>query len=63
MPSAVSSYSAPTYIELVPEELDLRVFRHQVDSLDGPVACWSYVTDGLRRHGQKDIVFTLRRGG
>ncbi|MBX7105166.1 MAG: hypothetical protein K1X57_13880 [Gemmataceae bacterium] len=61
MSVAVSTYNAPTFVELVPEDLDVRVFRHAVDSTSGPVPCWSYVTDGLRRYGQKDIVFTLRR--
>lgn len=61
MSVAVSPYNAPTFLELVPEELDLRVFRHTVETAAGPVSCWSYVTDGLRRLGQKDIVFTLRR--
>lgn len=60
MPNA-PSYAAPKYVALVPEELDVRVFRHSVDSVDGPVSCWSYVTDGLRRYGQKDVVFTVRR--
>lgn len=61
MPVAVSAYTAPTFLELVPEELDLRVFRHAIDTIDGPVPCWSYVSDGLRRFGQKEIVLTLRR--
>lgn len=59
--AAANAYAPPTFLELIPEELDVRVFHHTVDSPDGPVPCWSYVTDGLRRHGQKDVVFTLRR--
>lgn len=61
MPDVVSKYIGPKYFELIPEELDLRVYRHQIETLDGPISCWSYVTDGLRRHGQRDVVFTLRR--
>ncbi|MFL5329235.1 MAG: hypothetical protein ACJ8C4_10000 [Gemmataceae bacterium] len=61
MPATVGNQFVPSYVELVPEQLDLRVFRHSVETPDGPVACWSYVTDGLRRLGQKEIVFTLRR--
>lgn len=61
MPVSATSYAGPTFIELVPEELDIRVFGHQIDTTGGPVACWSYVTDGLRRYGQRDVVFTLRR--
>ncbi len=61
MPATVSAQFVPSYLELVPEELDLRVFRHTVETVGGPVQCWSYVTDGLRRIGQKELVFTLRR--
>src|SRR5437763_13005485 len=61
MPDVVSECCGPTCIELIPEELDLRVFRHQIETSSGPVPCCSYVTDGLRRRGQKDVVFTLRR--
>jgi hypothetical protein len=61
MPDVISKYRGPTFIELIPEELDLRVFRHQIETSSGPIPCWSYVTDGLRRHGQKEVVFTLRQ--
>jgi hypothetical protein len=61
MADVISNYCGPTYLEVIPEELDVRVYRHQIESASGPIPCWSYVTDGLRRHGQRDVVFTLRR--
>ncbi len=61
MADVTAKYCGPTYLSLIPEELDVRVFRHQIETAGGPIACWSYVTDGLRRLGQRDVVFTLRR--
>src|SRR5579871_6245186 len=52
----------PVYFEAVPDELAVRVYHHAVlTKAGGEVPCWSYVTDGLRRHGQQELVFTLRR--
>jgi hypothetical protein len=52
----------PVYFEPVPDELAVRVYHHAVPTrAGGEVPCWSYVTDGLRRHGQQELVFTLRR--
>ncbi len=47
--------------EVVPGELYVDVFQHAVDSSKGPVACWSYVTDGLHASGQKEILLTVSR--
>ena len=37
--------------------LIVRLCEHTI----GEVPCWSYITDGLRSFGQKEMVFTLRR--
>src|SRR5688572_7681786 len=37
------------------------VFAHEFPFRAGPVPCWSFVSDGLRAHGQAEIVLTLRR--
>jgi hypothetical protein len=37
----------------------VRIFSHHVDSQFGPVACFSYVTDGLRASGQKEMILTV----
>ncbi len=51
----------PMQFELIPQTLRARVYLHDIDSIDGCVPCWSYVTDGLRAQGQKELIFTLRR--
>ena len=61
-PSPPLSNPLPVYLEPVPDELAVRVYHHAVPTkAGGEVPCWSYVTDGLRRHGQQELVFTLRR--
>lgn len=51
----------PMQFELIPQKLRARVYLHEIDSKDGCVPCWSYVTDGLWKQGQKELIFTLRR--
>ncbi|GMQ79107.1 MAG: hypothetical protein BMS9Abin02_1663 [Anaerolineae bacterium] len=51
----------PVHFELIPGKLSAQVYLHELESRDGPVACWSYVTDGLWAHRQKELVFTLGR--
>lgn len=47
--------------EIVPGALSVAVHTHTMTSPAGPVACWTYVSDGLWAHGQKEIVFTVER--
>jgi hypothetical protein len=49
-------------VDVVPGKLVVRVWHHEVDALGGPVACWSYVTSGLRNWGQKEVILTVSRG-
>ena len=51
----------PVRVEVVPGKLSVRIYRHDVDTQHGPIACWSYVTQGLTALQQTEIVFTLRR--
>jgi hypothetical protein len=64
--TAVEHASGPLVatVDVIPGELRVDVFTHTLVAPDGPVACWSYVSDGLRKRGQKEIVFTVaqRRG-
>jgi hypothetical protein len=46
---------------VVPGELKCTVHLHDLDLIGGGVPCWSYVTDGLSRHGQREVIFTLVR--
>lgn len=51
----------PAYHEVIFEELAVRVFAHEFFQGSASFPCWSYVTDGMRRYGQKEFVFTLKR--
>jgi hypothetical protein len=54
----------PVHLELVKGRLSAWVYSHPIKTgrEDMPVVdCWSYVSDGLSQHGQKEMVFTLRR--
>lgn len=57
----MSEPTAPVRIEIVPGVLSVQVHVHDIASQHGPIACWSYVTDGLAAHRQAEIAFTLRR--
>jgi hypothetical protein len=51
----------PVQVQLIPERLIARIYFHEIDVPGESVSCWSYVTDGLSAHQQKEMVFTLRR--
>ena len=52
---------APVRVEIVPGQLRAAVYAHALESQQGTIACWSYVTEGLAAQGQVELVFTLRR--
>jgi hypothetical protein len=63
-PSAAGRAGEPTWpveLEVVTGKLSARVYLHDIESQSGPIACWSYVSDGLAALEQPEIVFTLRR--
>jgi hypothetical protein len=60
-PSSEARGAFPVSLPVVPGELTVRVHVHTIDSRQGPLPCWSYVTDGLAVYGQKELVFTLQR--
>jgi hypothetical protein len=47
--------------EIVPGKLFVTVYANWIASPGGRIRCWTYVSDGLRRHGQREIAFALRR--
>lgn len=49
----------PAFFELIPGKLRVRVYQHEIDTCNGAIPCWSYVSDGLWKHGQKELIFTL----
>jgi hypothetical protein len=52
----------PAVAELVPRSLFARVHLDEEPwPGSGAIPCWTYVSDGLRAHGQKELLLTLRR--
>jgi hypothetical protein len=51
----------PVRLDLVPGKLSAQVYLHDVKSVRRKIPCWTYVTDGLRERGQKEVVITLSR--
>ena len=47
-------------IQVIPDELAVHEHWHDIPYAQ-PVPCWTYITQGLSAHGQKELVFTLRR--
>jgi len=56
----MSEPTAPVRVEVIPGQLAVEVYLHEIASQHGAIACWTYVTDGLAVHGQTEIAFTLR---
>lgn len=48
-------------VKVEPGGLMVRVHAHALDSRHGPIPCWSFVSEGLWPHGQKEVVFTVQR--
>ncbi len=40
-------------VQVVPNELSVQIYRHEVPYFQ-PVPCWTYITDGLWAHKQKE---------
>lgn len=50
-------------LEVISGDLFIRSYSHEVYTGEKSIACVSYVSDGLERHGQSEIVLTLPRKG
>jgi hypothetical protein len=59
-PPASTSVS-PTRVELIPGKLAAQIYQHELTTQQGPILCWTYVSDGLQRLGQPDVSITLLR--
>ena len=53
--------SAPSSVEIIPGELSVLIYRHDVEARSGAVPCWTYVSSGLQRYQQFEIALTLVR--
>jgi len=50
-------------VEVIPGDLSIRSYSHRIDTGSKRIACFSYVTNGLERHGQHEVVLTVPRKG
>lgn len=50
----------PAGIVVVPDKLRVSAYLHDVPNGAASIKCWSYVTEGLWLHRQKELVFTLQ---
>jgi hypothetical protein len=60
-PAKPAQGSRVASVEVIPGKLVVNIFAHTLNAPNAPVACWSYVSDGLWPLGQKEIVFTIAR--
>lgn len=51
----------PLTVDLIPGKLKVKIYDHEIHTRAGALPCWSYVTDGLRPLGQKELIFTFSR--
>ncbi len=58
---AAANSGFPRTVEVIPGKLNVRIFLHEIEYENEKLSCWSYVTDGLLVHKQKEILFTLRQ--
>jgi hypothetical protein len=56
-----SATQFPQVVEVITGKLKVKVFLHEVRAGNEVIPCWTYLTDGLLTHRQKEIMFTLRR--
>jgi hypothetical protein len=48
--------------ESVARRLRVAVHNNEFATIIGPVPCWTYVSDGLSRLGQREVALSIRRG-
>ncbi|KAK2808070.1 hypothetical protein FQN50_004988 [Emmonsiellopsis sp. PD_5] len=55
--------SWPIIVPILPQEgLEVLIYPHKIQSMiSGELYCWTYISRGLARVGQKEVVFTIRR--
>ena len=54
-------WSFPHRIDGLADSLALTVFEHEMAALGRSIPCWTFVSDGLLGHGQKELVLTVAR--
>ncbi len=51
----------PVVCELIEGELSVKVFCHDLPVGNGSIPCWTYVTAGLSKMSQPELVMTVER--
>ena len=57
----VEPWSFPYRIDGLADSLALTVYEHEIASPGRSIPCWTFVSDGLLGHGQKELVLTAAR--
>lgn len=52
----------PVRFEIYPNELFASVNLHEVRQGEESFSCWSFVSEGLSRHGQRELAMLVRKG-
>ncbi|KAK5787696.1 hypothetical protein VI817_010193 [Penicillium citrinum] len=55
--------SWPKTVPLLPDgQMQALVYHHEINSMvSGKMYCWTYISKGLAKLGQKEVIFTVRR--
>jgi hypothetical protein len=56
-----STSGIPQTIELVPGKLKAKMFLHEKEYEEEKIPCWSFVTEGMMAHNQKEMILTVER--
>ncbi len=59
-PPQPSATELPTVISLIQDKLSVKVFYQEIETNQGKITCLSYLTDGLQRLGQQELLLTLK---
>src|SRR5207247_2074754 len=51
----------PITLQILPGKLSAQVYAHTISNGPIQIPCWTYITTGLWKLGQKDFIFSLRR--
>ena len=54
-------WSFPCRLVIVPDQLEMTGFAHDLNTAGPTLACWTFVSDGLIGYGQKELVLTVAR--
>jgi len=59
--ASAEPWSFPRRIEGLADTLAMTVFEHEIARIRRSLPCWTFVSDGLLAHGQKEMMLTVAR--